>query len=150
QRDYRFDRRNLATQIFLQRFLVARDGLIGRAVVAIEEIAVALEIFEYAQVVVRGLPEVSHEEAYRISLRHCEVPERVPVRVWHKRRSYGTGAPRSRSPARSDGPTQERPYRMRPRRAAHASKAPLLRLLVYNIRYATGTGPAFHLPLPGA
>jgi endonuclease/exonuclease/phosphatase family metal-dependent hydrolase len=25
-----------------------------------------------------------------------------------------------------------------------------LRLLVYNIRYATGTGPAFHLPLPGA
>ena len=27
---------------------------------------------------------------------------------------------------------------------------PHLRLLVYNIRYATGTGPAFHLPLPGA
>lgn len=25
-----------------------------------------------------------------------------------------------------------------------------LRLLIYNIRYATGTGPAFHLPLPGA
>ena len=25
-----------------------------------------------------------------------------------------------------------------------------LRLLVYNIRYATGTGPAFHLPFPGA
>jgi endonuclease/exonuclease/phosphatase family metal-dependent hydrolase len=25
-----------------------------------------------------------------------------------------------------------------------------LRLVVYNIRYATGTGPAFHLPLPGA
>jgi endonuclease/exonuclease/phosphatase family metal-dependent hydrolase len=25
-----------------------------------------------------------------------------------------------------------------------------LRFLVYNIRYATGTGPAFHLPLPGA
>jgi endonuclease/exonuclease/phosphatase family metal-dependent hydrolase len=25
-----------------------------------------------------------------------------------------------------------------------------LRLLLYNIRYATGTGPAFHLPLPGA
>jgi endonuclease/exonuclease/phosphatase family metal-dependent hydrolase len=25
-----------------------------------------------------------------------------------------------------------------------------VRLLVYNIRYATGTGPAFHLPLPGA
>jgi hypothetical protein len=23
-------------------------------------------------------------------------------------------------------------------------------LLVYNIRYATGTGPAFHLPVPGA
>lgn len=25
-----------------------------------------------------------------------------------------------------------------------------MRLLIYNIRYATGTGPAFHLPLPGA
>ncbi len=25
-----------------------------------------------------------------------------------------------------------------------------MRLLVYNIRYATGTGPGFHLPLPGA
>src|SRR6202049_237280 len=27
---------------------------------------------------------------------------------------------------------------------------PTVRLLVYNIRYATGTGPAFHLPVPGA
>jgi endonuclease/exonuclease/phosphatase family metal-dependent hydrolase len=26
----------------------------------------------------------------------------------------------------------------------------LVRLLIYNIRYATGTGPAFHLPVPGA
>ncbi|MGH8149499.1 MAG: endonuclease/exonuclease/phosphatase family protein [Steroidobacteraceae bacterium] len=25
-----------------------------------------------------------------------------------------------------------------------------MRIVVYNIRYATGTGPAFHLPLPGA
>jgi endonuclease/exonuclease/phosphatase family metal-dependent hydrolase len=25
-----------------------------------------------------------------------------------------------------------------------------VRLLVYNIRYATGTGPSFHLPIPGA
>src|SRR5690242_12039633 len=25
-----------------------------------------------------------------------------------------------------------------------------LRLLLYNIRYATGTGPGFHLPFPGA
>lgn len=25
-----------------------------------------------------------------------------------------------------------------------------LRLVIYNIRYATGTGPAFHLPVPGA
>ncbi|MGH8142462.1 MAG: endonuclease/exonuclease/phosphatase family protein [Steroidobacteraceae bacterium] len=25
-----------------------------------------------------------------------------------------------------------------------------MRLLLYNIRYATGTGPAFHLPIPGA
>ena len=33
--------------------------------------------------------------------------------------------------------------------AVHRRPLPL-RLLVYNIRYATGTGPAFHLPLPGA
>ena len=26
----------------------------------------------------------------------------------------------------------------------------VVRLLLYNIRYATGTGPAFHLPVPGA
>ena len=26
----------------------------------------------------------------------------------------------------------------------------MVRLLIYNIRYATGIGPAFHLPLPGA
>src|ERR1700749_4101567 len=25
-----------------------------------------------------------------------------------------------------------------------------VRLLIYNIRYATGAGPAFHLPVPGA
>jgi len=25
-----------------------------------------------------------------------------------------------------------------------------MRILIYNIRYATGTGPAFHLPVPGA
>mgnify|MGYP006154888961 CR=1 FL=1 len=25
-----------------------------------------------------------------------------------------------------------------------------MRLLLYNIRYATGTGAAFHLPVPGA
>src|ERR687897_1802281 len=25
-----------------------------------------------------------------------------------------------------------------------------MRLLIYNIRYATGTGPSFHLPVPGA
>ena len=25
-----------------------------------------------------------------------------------------------------------------------------MRFVLYNIRYATGTGPAFHLPVPGA
>src|ERR1700742_1365068 len=30
------------------------------------------------------------------------------------------------------------------------AKAACVRLLLYNIRYATGTGPAFHLPMPGA
>jgi endonuclease/exonuclease/phosphatase family metal-dependent hydrolase len=33
---------------------------------------------------------------------------------------------------------------------ARAGQGKAVRLLVYNIRYATGTGPAFHLPLPGA
>ncbi len=33
---------------------------------------------------------------------------------------------------------------------AAVQDSPGLRLVVYNIRYATGTGPAFHLPLPGA
>jgi endonuclease/exonuclease/phosphatase family metal-dependent hydrolase len=28
--------------------------------------------------------------------------------------------------------------------------APTMRLLIYNIRYATGIGPGFHLPVPGA
>src|ERR1035438_7460434 len=31
-----------------------------------------------------------------------------------------------------------------------ADTMPKVRLLLYNIRYATGTGPAFHLPVPGA
>lgn len=30
------------------------------------------------------------------------------------------------------------------------SSQPSMRLLLYNIRYATGYGPAFHLPVPGA
>lgn len=38
--------------------------------------------------------------------------------------------------------------------SAHASDLPALhskmRFVLYNIRYATGTGPAFHLPVPGA
>ncbi len=38
---------------------------------------------------------------------------------------------------------------MAPWSRATATARPL-RLLVYNIRYATGTGAAFHLPLPGA
>src|SRR3984957_14947450 len=36
------------------------------------------------------------------------------------------------------------------REASGADTMSPVRLLVYNIRYATGTGPAFHLPLPGA
>ena len=31
-----------------------------------------------------------------------------------------------------------------------ADTIPGVRLLIYNIRYATGAGPAFHLPVPGA
>src|ERR1700738_478810 len=36
------------------------------------------------------------------------------------------------------------------REASVADTMSRVRLLIYNIRYATGTGPAFHLPLPGA
>jgi hypothetical protein len=32
----------------------------------------------------------------------------------------------------------------------HVIAGQSLRLVVYNIRYATGTGPGFHLPVPGA
>jgi endonuclease/exonuclease/phosphatase family metal-dependent hydrolase len=36
------------------------------------------------------------------------------------------------------------------REAARADTMLHVRLLVYNIRYATGVGPAFHIPVPGA
>ena len=36
------------------------------------------------------------------------------------------------------------------REGLHVDTMDQVRLLIYNIRYATGTGPAFHLPLPGA
>src|SRR6266850_2165940 len=36
------------------------------------------------------------------------------------------------------------------REASGADTMSRVRLLIYNIRYATGTGPAFHLPVPGA
>jgi endonuclease/exonuclease/phosphatase family metal-dependent hydrolase len=36
------------------------------------------------------------------------------------------------------------------REAPGADTMPRVRLLIYNIRYATGVGPAFHIPLPGA
>ena len=36
------------------------------------------------------------------------------------------------------------------REALGADTMGRVRLLIYNIRYATGTGPAFHLPVPGA
>src|SRR6202166_4227269 len=36
------------------------------------------------------------------------------------------------------------------REALGVDTMPPVRLLIYNIRYATGTGPAFHLPVPGA
>ena len=36
------------------------------------------------------------------------------------------------------------------RKICLADTMPPVRLLIYNIRYATGIGPAFHLPVPGA
>src|SRR6202041_3559394 len=36
------------------------------------------------------------------------------------------------------------------REASSVDTMARVRLMIYNIRYATGTGPAFHLPVPGA
>ena len=43
-------------------------------------------------------------------------------------------------------------YRMRRSLPATSSLPAVhdMRFVLYNIRYATGTGPAFHLPVPGA
>ena len=35
-------------------------------------------------------------------------------------------------------------------RCDSADATATMRFVLYNIRYATGTGPAFHLPVPGA
>src|ERR1700747_2318033 len=70
ERDNRLDRMDLAAQVLAQRLLVTGRTLLRSAVVAVEESARALEVLEYAQVVVAYLPGVRHEQAERIGLRH--------------------------------------------------------------------------------
>jgi len=86
----------------------------------------------------------------------------TPAGVWHSARAAKLAPPRAcLSPAapRGCGAAAPTPFpqvpvpraRMStPRRRSPARSSPTVRLLVYNIRYATGTGPAFHLPVPGA
>src|SRR5215469_16356973 len=71
ERDDRLDRRDWSSQILAQRLLVTLWSLLGSAVVAIEEVARALEILEDAQVVVARLPGVRDEEPNRVGLRHA-------------------------------------------------------------------------------
>src|SRR5438876_11519148 len=61
---------DLLAQTLAQRLLVARPALLGGAVVAIEEVPLTLQIFEYPQVVVAALPAVGHEDTDWIGLRH--------------------------------------------------------------------------------
>src|SRR5262249_22522657 len=68
------DRGDLSAQILAQRFPVAARPLLGRAVVAVEEITRALEVLENAQVIVARLPGVRDEEADRVGLRHGGSP----------------------------------------------------------------------------
>src|SRR6185437_10085005 len=78
--------------------------------------------------------------------------------AWDIRPSFAQ-EPAGAKPARSAAPGRRRPT-VRPASPADMQYNPFLfcrardrltlRLVVYNIRYATGTGPAFHLPVPGA
>src|SRR5207302_11290631 len=61
---------DLLAQTLAQRLLVALWALLGGAVVAIEEVPLTLQIFEYPQVVVAVLPAVGHEDKDWIGLRH--------------------------------------------------------------------------------
>src|SRR5256884_3786785 len=60
----------LLAQILTQRLPVALRAPLGGAVVLIEEIALALQILEHAQVVVAVLPGVGDEDPDWIALRH--------------------------------------------------------------------------------
>src|SRR5437879_699219 len=119
---------DLLAQTLAQRLLVALRALLGGAVVAIEEVPLTLQIFEYPQVVVARLPAVGHEDEDWIGLRHG----------WQSRTSAPAGklALFSPRPEARMAPCSESSARL---------SSPTVRLLVYNIRYATGTGPAFHL-----
>src|SRR5437016_2759671 len=70
QGDDRLGRRDLLAQILTQRLPVALRAPLGGAVVLIEEIALALQILEHAQVVVAVLPGVGDEDPDWIALRH--------------------------------------------------------------------------------
>src|ERR1700674_5917446 len=68
--DDRFGRCDLLAQILAQRFIVALRAPVRRAVVAIEEIPLALQVLEYAQIVVAVFPGVRDEDPDWIALRH--------------------------------------------------------------------------------
>src|SRR5213082_2023023 len=68
QPDDRFGWGDLLAQTLAQRLPVALRALLGGAVVAIEEVPLTLQIFEYPQVVVAVLPAVGHEDEDWIGL----------------------------------------------------------------------------------
>src|SRR5437879_11092346 len=120
---------DLLAQTLAQRLLVALRALLGGAVVAIEEVPLTLQIFEYPQVVVAVLAAVGHEDEDWIGLRHA----------WQSR----TSAPAGKLALFS--PTPE--ARMTPCSEASARlRSATVRFLVYNIRSPTGPGPAVDLP----
>src|SRR6185312_7413467 len=145
QAHHHLDRGDLLPQALAQRLPVTGRRVVRSAEITVEEIPRALEVFEHAQVVIGVLPHVRDEEADWVGLRHCENLQLPPV-------SHKPGR-RETSP---HGDTRGRRTATLPRARRHdrmwfLGRGPLhLRLLVYNIRYATGTGPAFHLPVPGA
>src|SRR5204863_8148877 len=70
QPDDRLGWGDLLAQTLAQRLPVALRALLGGAVVAIEEVPLTLQIFEYPQVVVAVLPAVGHEAEDWLGLRH--------------------------------------------------------------------------------
>src|SRR3569833_3670454 len=69
-RHHRLDRRHLLAQVLPLRFLVTGWGMIGRAVITIEEGFRALDVLEHAQIVIIVFPHVGDKETNGIGLGH--------------------------------------------------------------------------------